>query len=320
MKILATLLAAALCASAMAQTAGTMDFVQGSATVVGVDGARRPARTGATLAVGETVETGTDGEVHAVMADGGMLALRAGSLVKIGAYRAIGDARDESKVELLRGALRAVTGWIAKVNPRGVTFITPTATTGVRGTDFDLMHFPAGTGEQAGSHVRVRDGAVAMQSEGVEHLVGAGQAGHAPGGGARPRLHERIPDFVLRSEGRNDGRVGDHGRDINRFMETSMRERRLLGDGESLGSHLERRRGEVERERGIGDGRGDAKGDGPRGDAQKGDGNRAEPRGEGRGELRGDGRGDRIERAERGDKGERIERPQRPERPRRPGQ
>ena len=73
MKILATLLAAALCASAMAQTAGTMDFVQGSATVVGVDGARRPARTGATLAVGETVETGTDGEVHAVMADGGML-------------------------------------------------------------------------------------------------------------------------------------------------------------------------------------------------------------------------------------------------------
>ena len=189
------------CAAARAQTAGTMDFVQGGATISAADGSRRPARAGGVVAVGESIETAADGEVHAILIDGGMLAVRSASLVKIDAFRAVGDARDESRLQLLRGALRAVTGWLAKVNPRNVAYLTPTATVGVRGTDFDLLHNIPGGGEQAGTHARVRDGAVGIQSEGAEQLVNVGQAGHAAGAGAAPRLHERIPEFVLRSEG-----------------------------------------------------------------------------------------------------------------------
>ena len=297
------------CAAARAQTAGTMDFVQGGATISAADGTRRPARAGGVIAVGESIETAADGEVHAILIDGGMLAVRSASLVKIDAFRAVGDARDESRLQLLRGALRAVTGWLAKVNPRNVAYLTPTATVGVRGTDFDLLHNIPGGGEQAGTHARVRDGAVGILSEGAEQLVNVGQAGHAAGAGAAPRLHERIPEFVLRSEGRNDARVAEHGQNVNRFMEGSMRERRLIGDGEAMGAAIERRRGEVERERGPG--RADQGGDNKNGGQRGSDG----PRGDG---PRGDASRERVERGERIERNERIERPERPQRPERP--
>ena len=230
--------------------------------------------------------------------------MRSGTLVKIDAFRAVGDARDESRLQLVRGALRAVTGWLAKVNPRNVAYLTPTATVGVRGTDFDLLHNIPGGGDQAGTHARVRDGAVGIQSEGAEQLVNVGQAGHAAGGGAGPRLHERIPDFVVRSEGRNDARVAEHGRNVSRFMEGSMRERRLIGDGEALGAAIERRRGEVERERGPG--RTAPDGDNKNGGQRGSDG------------VRGEASRERVERGERIERNERIERPERPQRPERP--
>ena len=311
MRLIAALIGACAVSSALAQQAGKLDFVQGSATVVAGDGTRRQAQSGSALAVGESVETGDDGEVHVLLADGGMIAVRAGSGIRIDAFRAQGDAADVSRVRLLKGALRALTGWLAKINPRSVSYRSATATVGVRGTDFDLLH-ATGTGDAGASHVRVRDGEIALSNDGGEQIVGVGQAAQAPFGGTGPRLHDRIPEFMLRSEGRNEARVAEHGRNIARFMETSLRERRMLGEGEGLGAGLERRRNDIEREQGNRRGepgaesqRGaDAKGDGKAGDTPRADG------------VRGDGvRGERIERPERP---QRPERPDRPDRPRRP--
>ena len=95
-----------VCAAARAQTAGTMDFVQGSATISAADGTRRAARAGGAIAVGESIETAADGEVHAILIDGGMLAVRSGTLVKIDAFRAVVDPLRKS--EAIRRTLRGL--------------------------------------------------------------------------------------------------------------------------------------------------------------------------------------------------------------------
>ena len=61
MRLIAALIGACAVSSALAQQAGKLDFVQGSATVVAGDGTRRQAQSGSALAVGESVETGDDG-------------------------------------------------------------------------------------------------------------------------------------------------------------------------------------------------------------------------------------------------------------------
>lgn len=232
--------------SAVFAQAGTVDFVRGPVSIAGSDGTARSAQPGTKIAAGESVETGAGGELHAIMADGGMLAVRPDSRIRIDAFRAEGNAGDESKITLLKGALRAVTGWLAKVDHKSYVILTPTATAGVRGTDFEVVHIDAGGADPAGTHVRVHDGAVALGNSGGEQIVNKGGAGHAPIG-ERPRLHAGIPDFIERRKGGFDERVGKHSGEINRHMEASLRQRGLLKEGESLEKHLERRRTEIAR-------------------------------------------------------------------------
>ena len=59
------------------------------------------------------------------------------AVFRIGAY-SYGEAAPESLLlGLLKGGLRVATGLIGKRNPAAVSFSTPTATIGIRGTEFD---------------------------------------------------------------------------------------------------------------------------------------------------------------------------------------
>ena len=277
-----------LCAAhgVLAQGAGTIDFLQGQAGITAADGQRRAAALGGRINPGDMLDTGAASELHVVMADGGMLALRADSQVRIDAFRAENDARDESKIALLKGALRAVTGWLAKSNPRAYAVATATATIGVRGTDFEVILMPPGTGD-AGAHVRVHDGGTVLRNGTGEQNINAGGSGYAPEGSAPPRLHERIPDFIERAKGANDERVARHNGEIGRHMDDALRRGGKLREGESSDRFIERARGENERRDGARDGKGD---------------------------------GQRDAKGARGERMQRPERPERPERPRRPGQ
>ncbi|MBL8999496.1 MAG: FecR domain-containing protein, partial [Gemmatimonadetes bacterium] len=163
LKVIFVLAQVLVCACVGAQTAGRIEFLQGDSRLIAADGAVRAAQLNGLVQTGESIETSADAEVHVVLVDGGMLAVRGGSQIRLQTFRAQGDARDESTLQLVRGALRVVTGWVARINPRNVRYVTPNATIGVRGTDFDIIHLP--TGGDAGSHTRVREGAVVMQSE-----------------------------------------------------------------------------------------------------------------------------------------------------------
>src|SRR5260370_51661 len=99
-----------LSGNAWAQGAGTVDLSDGTVAVMSASGGRQAAFKGLGLNPGDTIETGADGELHAVLADGGFLAVRPNTVVKFAAFSAKGEATDETWMDLARGALRAVTG------------------------------------------------------------------------------------------------------------------------------------------------------------------------------------------------------------------
>ena len=219
---------ACLGGDAWAQSAGTVDLSDGTVAVMSSGGSRQAAFKGLGLNPGDTIETGADGELHAVLADGGLIAVRPNTVVKFAAFSAKGEASDETWMDLARGALRAVTGWIAKSNERAYRITTPTVTIGVRGTDFDVVHIPegqAGPDETAGTHDWVHEGTTILQTQSGRIEVGAGQAAHAPAANLAPRRHEGVPAFLRRRQGKFDERVEQHARHIDEHMAKSLRER-----------------------------------------------------------------------------------------------
>jgi len=144
---------------------------------------------------GESIATGTNGEVHLRMEDGGFIAVRPGTKMRIARFRAQGDESDVMTIGLLEGTLRSITGWIAKFGPNNYQVRTPTTTIGVRGTDHEPFHIPAGSplGEP-GTYDKVNQGGTYMQTAQGRVDIAPGRAGFAHLGRAeRPRVLESIP-------------------------------------------------------------------------------------------------------------------------------
>jgi FecR-like protein len=231
--------------------AAKVDFLAGEVSVSVQDGTKRSVAVGGSLKAGDTIETARNGELHAVMADGGYIVVRPNSVFRIDAFAAKGGEDDRSVFSIVRGAVRAVTGWVSRVSPRVYAIRTPTVTIGVRGTDHEVVVILPGAaqpGEQAGTHSRVYEGRIVMM-QGVRELeVPAGHAAVASADGTPPRLHEGIPAF-LEHRTANEARVDQYSRAIGRHMEDSLRERGLLREGESAEKFVERaRRTRVEHE------------------------------------------------------------------------
>lgn len=87
---------------------------------------------------GMTVMTGDNSQVVMKFEDGQVIALNANTSFKIDQYH-FEQAKPEKNsmiFSLLKGAMRAVTGLIAKNNSDAFKLYTPAATIGIRGTDF----------------------------------------------------------------------------------------------------------------------------------------------------------------------------------------
>jgi hypothetical protein len=178
--------------------AGRVEFVAGDVRFV--DDARR-SRTpvkGDKLLATETVVTGRSGEIHLDMEDGGYMAVRSNSSVRVKEYRARGDAEDRSVLQLLVGSLRVFTGWIPRLSPRSYRIETLTATIGVRGTDHEPYFIPLGSDVGIpGTYDRVNEGSIFIETpEGTVDVADRDRAGFAPfAKGSKPTLLDRIPEF-----------------------------------------------------------------------------------------------------------------------------
>ncbi len=96
-----------------------------------------PAEVGSTLLPKDRIVVGATGRVGLSLKDETLLSLGPQSVMVIDEF-AFNPVSREGRVDtsLVRGTLRYVSGLIGRLNPEAISVKTPTATVGIRGTDF----------------------------------------------------------------------------------------------------------------------------------------------------------------------------------------
>jgi hypothetical protein len=189
--------------------AGTVDFVEGDVKFYKPDKSAASPATGDPIYELDSIVTGADGEVHFKMEDGGLLAVRPNTKMRIAKFQANGDAGDKSILGILEGGLRSISGWIAKYNPSGYQIRARTATIGIRGTDHETHVRARDDAEgEAGVYDRVYEGGTFIRADQGRVDVSPNRVGFHPAKpGARPRLLDKVPAFFrpTRNERRLEG-------------------------------------------------------------------------------------------------------------------
>lgn len=214
--------------NAVRNEAGIVDLIEGGVTITGADRRARVLKKGDALFEGDAILTAADGELHANLTDGGVIAVRPNTQLRISRYQANGEASDTSIFNLVKGSFRSITGWIARSNPAGYLIRTPTSTLGVRGTDHEPLVIPPGAAEgEPGTYDRVHAGTSFIRGKNGSIDVAAGRAGFfAHHGRDRPRVLDRVPRFFrpARNERLLEGR---HER-VRQVLEQKRSERRTV--------------------------------------------------------------------------------------------
>ncbi|MFZ2163177.1 MAG: FecR domain-containing protein [Sideroxyarcus sp.] len=176
---------------------GTVEDVSGNATMSDANGTSVPVTSGLKIFTGQSIQTANDGEVHIVTEDSGLIALRPNSSFRIERYQSKGEPADEVVFSLFKGALRSITGWIAKRNPSAYRLNTPTATIGVRGTDHETTVIEAATeNDLPGTFDTVNEGVTVLQTARGEIEVHPGEHAFAPRDQSiAPAILARHPGF-----------------------------------------------------------------------------------------------------------------------------
>jgi hypothetical protein len=224
--------------------AATVKLIDGSATLLGpTHQAPRPVEQGMEIHEGDTLTTGRDTEVHLLLDDGAYMAVRPETQVRLTVYHMNGQAEDRAWIDLFKGALRVVSGWVAKANPQAFRLQTPTATIGIRGTDFEVQHFEpdvAPTPEEAGTHHLLHDGLTVLSTELGELEIQPSLAAFVLSRQDRPLLHPVLPLFFRRRRGRFEGLIQQHIAHLQDALLAKLQEKELLNPNETLQQRLER--------------------------------------------------------------------------------
>jgi hypothetical protein len=166
--------------SQSATEVGTVERLSGSVSV-NAAGTVRIARAGERLVVGEILVTDAGAEALVRFRDDSTMALRSNTQVTVTEFRF--QEREEGlfSANLLKGVVRSISGLIGKTRPRGVTFRTPTATVGIRGTDFELAIVEPGERDRAGVYNHVHEGSTNLALASGDNLdLASEQTGFAP--------------------------------------------------------------------------------------------------------------------------------------------
>jgi len=173
----------------------------GSGTVVAPNGQARPNSKGAPLFNGDTVRT--DKDAYAVLAfrDRSKVTVVSESEFKLENVRFSGPQAEQGSfvVRIVKGGVRALTGLLAKREPKSVQFNMITAVIGIRGTGVDgrfALDCVAGTCSEA-AFAYTWEGAVALQVGQRSVLIETGRAGVFNPAQDRLVLLDKVPQFFL---------------------------------------------------------------------------------------------------------------------------
>jgi hypothetical protein len=184
---------------ALASTAGTVTHLSGTLSAKRTDGTSKVLSVKSEVLQGDILTTEQNTYARVKFADGSEVVLRPNSQIVVAAfnYDSAQPASDSMVLNLLKGGLRALTGIIGKRNRDNVTYNTPTATIGIRGTHFgalfcnnDCVGIPTVSGKppENGLHVDVAAGAVALTNPGGQQLLSAGQFGFVRAINVQPQI------------------------------------------------------------------------------------------------------------------------------------
>jgi hypothetical protein len=138
MRVLGTGIALALMngPAAAAGEAGTIKVIKGSVSIDRA-GKRTPVMVGDRVMSADRVITGADSAVGITLRDNTRLTAGPDSVVSLDKYSFDSTTHaGELDASVKKGTLSVVSGKLAAAAPDKVSFRTPTATLGVRGTDF----------------------------------------------------------------------------------------------------------------------------------------------------------------------------------------
>jgi len=184
--------------------AGSIARVSGSASVKPKAGASREAKVKDVVQVADTIVTEADGQVLVRMQDKSRLLVRPKSTVIIEEFQFENKADDRAATAVAAGAIRALSGQIARDKPANVKYSAGTATIGIRGTDIELAILGEGQQDRAGVYNYVYAGTTEMRLEtGEIALVEKELTGFTPAvlqpGEARLQILRDRPAFLQSS-------------------------------------------------------------------------------------------------------------------------
>lgn len=117
------------------EVVGNVTLLKGVVTAQADDKTLRTLAKGSEIFLSDQLETSRDSFVVIKMTDGGKFTLRPETVLQVIAYSQE-PGKEEEKMRLLKGGLRAITGAIGHIRPDAVKMETRTTTIGIRGTDY----------------------------------------------------------------------------------------------------------------------------------------------------------------------------------------
>ena len=177
------------------------------------------AATGTPVQSGDTIRVGPASNAQIRMTDESIVGLRPGTVFRIDAYEYSGQAEPRSIFSLLKGGFRTVTGAIGRLHSRERYAVrTPTATIGIRGTHYTVVHCDndcggADRGPIAnGTYGGVTDGRIEVVNQTGEHEFAANAFFYVASAGTAPQNLIAPPNFLydrLEGQARSRGSRGN---------------------------------------------------------------------------------------------------------------
>ncbi|MBP9712916.1 MAG: FecR domain-containing protein [Sterolibacterium sp.] len=171
-----------------AGVAGQVTNLSGVLSAKRADGSSHLLAVRSEVMEGDLLTTTADTYARIKFVDRAEVVLRPNSQLRVNAY-SYNEAQPQSDnvlIGLLKGGLRALTGLIGKRNHDAVNFKTPTATIGIRGTDFGALYCNndcagmatfSGQTPENGLYLDVADGAIFVQNNAGQQDYAVGQFG-----------------------------------------------------------------------------------------------------------------------------------------------
>jgi hypothetical protein len=182
------------------------------------------AATGTPVQSGDTIRVGPASNAQIRMTDESIVGLRPGTVFRIDAYEYSGQAEPRSIFSLLKGGFRTVTGAIGRLHSRERYAVrTPTATIGIRGTHYTVVHCDndCGGADRAsianGTYGGVTDGRIEVVNQTGEHEFAANAFFYVASAGTAPQNLIAPPNFLY---DRLEGQARSRGSQGNESSET----------------------------------------------------------------------------------------------------